>query len=309
MVDFYPILLRAVSTPEAGDPRWRREVYLKAEHILLDELHSRRPPASPAEIAAERAALAAAVRRIEAESAWLAAPPGGPEIAPAEPEPERPAAMREIDGRVWIAATVVIAALFAGGYAYWRNHRAPAIAARVTPNPTRPAVNVRTKDGDLPPGVDGTAIVGEQPYVLRRQPTFYRTLQPAGTVVVDKLQHFLYLIEPNNVALRYAIGIGGQCVNVVGPRHVARMAEWPEWEAAPDMVKQKLAKPGIVAGGRGNPLGARVLELDDNVSRINGTNAPQTIGTTVTFGCVRLANDDVIDLYQRVKVGTLVVLN
>jgi lipoprotein-anchoring transpeptidase ErfK/SrfK len=307
MIDYYPFLLRAVSTPEAGDPRWRREVYHKAERILLDKLHSRRPPTSPAEIAAERAALAAAVRRIEAENAWLAALPGASEITPVEPAPEQPAASRKIDGRVWIAVAVVIAALCAGGYAYWRNHRAPVIEARVAPNTARPIAKVKTKDGDLPPGVDGTAAAAEQPYVLRRQPTFYRTLQPVGTVVIDKLQHFLYLIQPNNVALRYGIGIGAQCVNLVGPRHVARMGEWPQWEAGPDMVKQKVA--GIVASGPGNPLGARVLELDDNVSRINGTNAPQTIGTTVTFGCVRLANDDVIDLYQRVKVGTLVVVN
>ena len=309
MVDYYPILLRAVSTPKAGNPRWRREVYHKAERILLDKLHGRRPPAAQAEIAAERAALAAAVRRIEAESAWLAAPPGAPEIAPAEPVPEpvRSASVREIDGRAWIAAAVVIAALCAGGYTYWRNHNAPAVAARVSPNSTRPVVNVKTKDGDLPPGVDGTGAAAEQSYVLRRQPTFYRTLQPAGTVVVDKLQHFLYLIQPNNVALRYGIGIGAQCVNLVGARHVARMAEWPQWEAGPDVVKQKFADN--VASGPGNPLGARVLELDDNVSRINGTNAPQTIGTTVTFGCFRLVNDDVIDLYQRVKVGTLVVVN
>jgi lipoprotein-anchoring transpeptidase ErfK/SrfK len=75
------------------------------------------------------------------------------------------------------------------------------------------------------------------------------------------------------------------------------------------MVKQNLARPGILPGGPGNPLGARVLELDDNVSRINGTNAPNTIGTTVAFGCIRLVNDDIIDLYGRVAVGATVVVN
>ena len=148
-----------------------------------------------------------------------------------------------------------------------------------------------------------------QSYVFRRQPTFYRTLQPVDSIIVDKLQHFLYLIQPKNVALRYGIGIGGQCIDLAGLRHIASMAEWPQWRPPLEMVKQKLAEPGVLAGGPGNPLGARVLDLDDNASRINGTNAPKTIGTTVAFGCFRLVNDDIVDLYRRVHVGTQVVVN
>jgi lipoprotein-anchoring transpeptidase ErfK/SrfK len=173
-----------------------------------------------------------------------------------------------------------------------------------------PAVKVATaKDGDLPAGVDGGSNDPDQAYVFRKQPTFYRTLQPVGTVIIDKLQHFLYLIQPNNVALRYGIGLGGACTDLAGLRHIATMAEWPQWQATEDMIERKLAKPGVLPGTPGNPLGARLLQLDDGKSRINGTNAPRTIGTTVLFGCVRLANDDVVDLYNRVKSGTSVVVN
>jgi lipoprotein-anchoring transpeptidase ErfK/SrfK len=87
------------------------------------------------------------------------------------------------------------------------------------------------------------------------------------------------------------------------------MVEWPSWEAPPDMVKQKLAQSGRLAGAPGNPLGARALSLDDNRSRIHGTNAPKTIGTNIAFGCIRLVNDDIMDLYGRVQVGTPVLVN
>jgi lipoprotein-anchoring transpeptidase ErfK/SrfK len=95
----------------------------------------------------------------------------------------------------------------------------------------------------------------------------------------------------------------------VGSRRIASKAEWPSWDATPDMIKRRLASAGTVPGGPGNPLGARVLVLDDGTSRIHGTNAPKTIGSTLAFGCIRLANDDVVDLYNRVKVNTLVLLN
>ena len=181
--------------------------------------------------------------------------------------------------------------------------QAPPAAKGAIPKPAT------TKDGDLAPGIDGGAADNDLPYVFRRQPTFYRTLQPVGTIIIDKLQHFLYLIRPNNVALRYGIGIGAQCTELVGLRHVASMAEWPPWQATPDMIERKLAKAGMLAGGAGNPLGARVMELDDAKSRIDGTNAPATIGTNVIFGCIRLSNDDVADLYGRVKVGTAVLVD
>jgi lipoprotein-anchoring transpeptidase ErfK/SrfK len=142
--------------------------------------------------------------------------------------------------------------------------------------------------------------------VFRRQPTFYRTLQPVGTIIVDKLQHFLYLIQPNNVALRYGIAVGDQCVNLAGMRHISSMAEWPVWQPPPEMLKRN---PSPLPGGPGNPLGARLMQLDDGSSRINGTNAPKTIGNPVNFGCIRLNNDDITDLYGRVKLSTPVVVN
>jgi lipoprotein-anchoring transpeptidase ErfK/SrfK len=227
---------------------------------------------------------------------------------------------------LWSGVAILAAALGAGAYVYWsatapKPGAAPPAseASRVTPQPVQPpqppqppreaAAAATTRDGDLPPGVDGGSSDTELSYVFRRQPTFYRTLQPPGTIIIDKLQHFLYLIRPNNVALRYGIGVGEPCADLAGLRHIASMAEWPQWQAPPDLIKRRVADAGALPGGPGNPLGARVLQLDDGKSRIHGTNAPGTIGTSVAFGCIRLVNDDVVDLYGRVQAGTPVIVN
>jgi lipoprotein-anchoring transpeptidase ErfK/SrfK len=337
MVDYYPILARAMSAPEARDPQWRRGVYERARQMLVTQLLARRPATPPDAIAAEQSGLDSAIRRIEAEMSRPARA-ATPRQAPIEQVPidqadediadssasapdqgplKTPLRLSSIS---LFAVAIVAAAIGAGGYMFWVQHahkasppvknvastaapQAPPAAKAATPKPAT------AKDGDLAPGIDGGAADTDLPYVFRRQPTFYRTLQPVGTIIIDKLQHFLYLIQPNNVALRYGIGLGEQCTELVGLRHVASKAEWPSWQATPDMIERKLAKPGTLAGGPGNPLGARVMELDDGKSRINGTNAPATVGTNVIFGCVRLGNDDVVDLYGRVQNGTAVLVN
>jgi lipoprotein-anchoring transpeptidase ErfK/SrfK len=299
--------------------------------MLVTQLLARRPATPPDAIAAEQSGLDSAIRRIEAEMSRpaRAATPRQAPIEQADEDIADPSARAPDQGPLktplrlssisLFAGVVVAAAIGAGGYMFWMQHahkasppvknvataapQAPPAAKAATPKPAT------AKDGDLAPGIDGGAADNDLPYVFRRQPTFYRTLQPVGTVIIDKLQHYLYLIQPNNVALRYGIGLGEQCTELAGLRHVASKAEWPSWQATPDMIARKLAKPGVLAGGPGNPLGARVMELDDGKSRINGTNAPATVGTNVIFGCVRLGNDDVVDLYGRVQNGTAVVVN
>jgi lipoprotein-anchoring transpeptidase ErfK/SrfK len=333
MVDYYPILARAMSAPEAQDPQWRRGVYERARQMLVTQLLARRPATPPAAIAAEQSGLDSAVRRIEAEMSRptrAAMPREAPRDA-ADGDigdlsaivPERgplPTPFR-IRGISLLAVAIVSAAIGTGGYMFWVQHAHKAssppvknVASAAAPQapPAAKAATPKaatTKDGDLAPGIDGGAADNDLPYVFRRQPTFYRTLQPVGTIIIDKLQHFLYLIQPNNVALRYGIGLGEQCTELAGLRHVSSKAEWPPWQATPDMIERKLAKAGTLPGGPGNPLGARVMELDDGKSRINGTNAPATVGTNVIFGCVRLGNDDIVDLYGRVQNSTPVLVN
>jgi lipoprotein-anchoring transpeptidase ErfK/SrfK len=332
MVDYYPILARAMSAPEARDPQWRRGVYERARQMLVTQLLARRPATSPDAIAAEQSGLDSAIRRIEAEMSRPArgATPRQQLIDQADEDIADSSASTPDQGPLktplrlssisLFAVAVVAAAIGAGGYMFWMQHAHKAsppvknVAATAAPQapPAAKAATPKfstTKDGDLAPGIDGGAADNDLPYVFRRQPTFYRTLQPVGTIIIDKLQHYLYLIQPNNVALRYGIGLGEQCTELAGLRHVASKAEWPPFLPTPDMLERKLAKPGLLAGGPGNPLGARVMELDDGKSRINGTNAPATVGTNVIFGCVRLGNDDVVDLYGRVQNGTPVVVN
>jgi len=309
MVDYYTILSRAVEGPESNDAAWRRNLYDRAQRTLVREMQARRPQPSPAEIARELAALKAAIERIEAERAGNESLDSEPSIAAAAAD-QSPLDSPPWRHPIWIALVLIVAAACAGAYVFWPSQRpATSVASRAPAN--KPSSNIvrAAKDGDLPPGVDGGPMDADQSYVFRRQPIFYRTLQPVGSVIVDKSQHFLYLVQPNSMTLRYGIGIGRQCADLTGLRRIASMAEWPQWDAPPDMVKQKLARSGTLAGAPGNPLGARVLELDDNRSSIHGTNAPKTIGTDVKFGCIRLVNDDIVDLYSRVQVGTSVLVN
>ena len=322
MVDYYSLLLRAVTAPGAGNAEWRRGIYDRARRMLATRLRTLRPPPPVAEIATEEAALQAAIDRIESELSWTEH--GG--IAPDARTHERfgnidgePWSAREqglvatpsrLSQGAWIVVAILAAALGAGGYVAWvemAQKSMPPSSRAEAQNASPPVRQVATApNGEISPGIDGGNSDPDMPYVFRRQPTFYRTLQPVGTVIVDKAQHYLYYIEPNNVALRYGIAVGRECTDLVGLRHIASMTEWPPWQPPPDLLKRI---PAPMPGQPGNPLGARLLALDDGASRINGTNAPKTIGNAVSFGCIRLVNDDIVDLYNRVKVSTPVVVN
>jgi lipoprotein-anchoring transpeptidase ErfK/SrfK len=161
---------------------------------------------------------------------------------------------------------------------------------------------------DVDPGVDHTARDVELPPELRRTSVFYRAEYPPGTIIVNTADRFLYLILGNNVALRYGIGVGRDGFQWGGIHRITRKAEWPDWTPPPEMIARQPYLPRFMAGGPGNPMGARALYIGTTVYRIHGTNAPETIGQAVSSGCFRLVNDDIIDLYGRVPVGSKVVV-
>jgi lipoprotein-anchoring transpeptidase ErfK/SrfK len=148
----------------------------------------------------------------------------------------------------------------------------------------------------------------ELPAQFRRTTVEYRTREPAGTIIVDTQNTYLYLVLGNGQAMRYGIGVGREGFTWAGAERVTRMAEWPDWHPPPEMIERQPYLPRFMAGGEGNPLGARALYLGKTIYRIHGTNQPSTIGTFVSSGCIRLTNEDVQDLYTRVKVGTRVVV-
>jgi lipoprotein-anchoring transpeptidase ErfK/SrfK len=146
------------------------------------------------------------------------------------------------------------------------------------------------------------------PAALRRQVVFFRTSEPAGTIIVHTSERFMYLVQGNNRALRYGIGVGRDGFQWAGLLKISRKAEWPDWTPPQEMIERQPYLPRWMAGGPGNPLGARALYLGGTVYRIHGTNQPHTIGQAVSSGCFRLVNNDVIDLYDRTPVGTKVVI-
>jgi lipoprotein-anchoring transpeptidase ErfK/SrfK len=143
---------------------------------------------------------------------------------------------------------------------------------------------------------------------LRRQVVAYPTRETPGTVVIDTPNHFLYLVLGNGRALRYGIGVGREGFTWSGVQTVSRKAEWPEWIPPAAMIARQPYLPRWVGGGPGNPLGARAMYLGNTEYRIHGTNDPTTIGKNVSSGCIRLTNDDVIDLYSRLNIGTKVAV-
>jgi lipoprotein-anchoring transpeptidase ErfK/SrfK len=143
---------------------------------------------------------------------------------------------------------------------------------------------------------------------LRRQTVNYPTNEAPGTIIIDSPNTYLYYVLGGGKAIRYGIGIGREGFAWSGTKTVERKAEWPDWTPPEEMIQRAPYLPRFTAGGEGNPLGARAMYLSGSYYRIHGTNAPSTIGSRATSGCIRMANDDVIDLYERVKVGTKVVV-
>ena len=148
----------------------------------------------------------------------------------------------------------------------------------------------------------------ELPARLRRQVVAYPTREAPGTVIIDTPHTYLYLVLGNGQAMRYGIGVGRDGFTWSGTQTITKKAEWPDWTPPPEMIARQPYLPRHMAGGPGNPLGARAMYLGGTVYRIHGTNAPETIGTHVSSGCLRLTNEDVTDLYSRVSVGTKVIV-
>ena len=136
----------------------------------------------------------------------------------------------------------------------------------------------------------------------------YPTSERSGTVVVDTRAHFLYFVLGDGRALRYGIGVARDGFEWSGTHRVTRKAEWPSWTPPAEMRKRQPGLPARMDGGPNNPLGARALYLGSTLYRIHGTNQPWTIGGAVSSGCIRMRNEDVVDLYERVDVGTTVVV-
>jgi lipoprotein-anchoring transpeptidase ErfK/SrfK len=143
---------------------------------------------------------------------------------------------------------------------------------------------------------------------FRRQLVAYGNSLPAGTVVVDTTNTYLYFVLGGGQAIRYGIGVGREGFTWSGTETVTRKTEWPDWTPPAEMILRQPYLARFMAGGEGNPLGARAMYLGNTIYRIHGTNSPSTIGEHVSSGCIRLLNEDVIDLYSRVSVGARVIV-
>jgi lipoprotein-anchoring transpeptidase ErfK/SrfK len=141
-----------------------------------------------------------------------------------------------------------------------------------------------------------------------RQIVAYAGAEKPGTVVIDTRERLLYLVEGDGKAIRYGIGVGRPGFAWAGVKEISMKREWPDWTPPDEMLQRRPDLPRYMAGGPENPLGARALYLGSSLYRIHGSNEPWTIGTAVSSGCIRMRNEDVIDLYDRVKVGTRVVV-
>jgi lipoprotein-anchoring transpeptidase ErfK/SrfK len=194
--------------------------------------------------------------------------------------------------------------------------RVPSRPGQVDPDPDDPRVTGSTGGGGDPRNMaafppDVRPEIGPKKELapqFRRTLVDYPTKEPAGTIIIDTPNTYLYLVLGNGKALRYGIGVGREGFTWSGVQQVTRMAEWPDWNPPEEMIVRQPYLPRFMAGGETNPLGARALYLGKTVYRIHGTNQPSTIGTFVSSGCIRLTNEDIMDLYTRVKVGTRVVV-
>jgi lipoprotein-anchoring transpeptidase ErfK/SrfK len=160
----------------------------------------------------------------------------------------------------------------------------------------------------LPPEEQPDAAPAQLAPNLRRQEVNFVTKEPAGTIVVDTPHTYLYYVLGNGRAIRYGVRVGRDGFTWTGVQKISRKKEWPDWFPPTEMIERQPYLPRFMAGGPGNPLGARAMYLGSTVYRIHGTNQPSTIGKFVSSGCIGMLNDDVSDLFERAKVGTRVVV-
>jgi lipoprotein-anchoring transpeptidase ErfK/SrfK len=215
--------------------------------------------------------------------------------------------------------TVVVIAVAALGYgllsrpASVQPARMPSVRqAALLPPPPAPArisvpVPVPASAPTPAPQVEIQKTAGA-PARFVRQVVDYVSHEASGTVVIDTGNTFLYLVLNGGQAMRYGIGVGREGFTWSGEQSVARKTEWPDWRPPADMLSRQPYLPRFMAGGPGNPLGARAMYLGETEYRIHGTNKPETIGKRVSSGCIRLTNEDVADLYERVKIGAKVIV-
>jgi lipoprotein-anchoring transpeptidase ErfK/SrfK len=172
-----------------------------------------------------------------------------------------------------------------------------------TPQSSFPSDNIMVAPND-----EGDGSSSVLPERLRRTVVSYNTREPAGTVIIDTGNTALYYVLGQGQAVRYGVGVGREGFTWSGTQTITRKAEWPDWHPPAEMIARQPYLPRFMAGGPGNPLGARAMYLGSSEYRIHGTNDPTTIGKFVSSGCIRLTNEDVADLFSRVDVGTRVVV-
>ena len=291
--DYYSVLRRAVSALDSDRPELRHALYDRARDAMA------RTPLTPDEIRKEQVGLEAAIRKVEDEfdRSNRVVPPFHSEAAPSpeeitDPAPHtamgspRPARMRL---PILIAGVAAVAMLALGflGYQYWRKPGADdgqSLARSPAPDVLRPS-GAQTSDGK------------NLSYVFKRQVVYYRSIYPAGTIVIAKSQNFLHLIRPNTAAMRYTIGIGRECRDLVG---LLLVSAKEDWTAADPPKLPNLAQSAV---GR---FGPRSLALGDTGHRIHGNHEPMA---SRAIGCFPLVDDDVMDLFERVALGARVVVN
>jgi lipoprotein-anchoring transpeptidase ErfK/SrfK len=320
--DYYSVLSRAVAALEPNTAQARAQLFRRARQLLLARIRDDASRWTDAEAEAEIASFDAAISRIQAEmegdtwrdstgrsrrhwsDAKAAATYGAAAVQP----------KRQM-GRVLIlgvAGLLGVLVLAAATYAFRSGQVADTKTDRVVSVPEtskKTASRSALETYELEPGVDGGSSADDLPYFLRRQLVYYRSVYSAGMVVVDRSQRFLYFVLPQSRAVRYAIGIGGECSVSAGLYRIQSKSEWPDWSPSPALRKRG-GYPARMPGGPGNPLGSYAMYFEGNYPGIHGTNAPKSIGQAPSIGCLRLVNDDVVDLAKRVDVGTaIVVLN
>ena len=229
-----------------------------------------------------------------------------------------------IGGRL-IFGVAMAAALAFGGATQAAQPRPP---APITGAPAPQSGGFFEALGNLFSGGDGGMFQGQVlypedvprgrmvPSEFQRQQVYYNSGEAAGTIIIDTRAHFLYYVLGNGQAIRYGVGVGRTGFGWKGTVKVGSKAEWPTWHPPKEMITREAKRghklPVVMAGGKSNPLGARAMYLyganGDTGFRIHGTSEPWTIGLNVSSGCIRLVNDDVIDLYSRARIGTKVVV-